>query len=306
LDLTTKTAVDVTATKATLRATIDTEGYETKYRFRYGTTTAYGSFTTLKTIEAGAEEPVDVKTMIEGLDPETTYHFQVEAFFPQAEGSFGKGKDASFTTIEPREARLEAEEYPSEVAQAKVFAEEYPLDVLADRDSAAEPVFGNISESSITCDSAELSGELAGPATAVEVGGQYDDCEFAEIPADVEMNSCHYLYGFDNVGPPYVGTMEIACDEEGDAIEVVTEYFTLKVAAQSPTGKVDYENQGEGSTRTVHADADLEGIESSCEGEFCFILEDEGNGKFGTIEGGLTLEARNEVEEQVGLYVSGG
>jgi hypothetical protein len=73
-------ATEVTDTSATLNATIDPVGYETKYRFDYGTTIDYGQSVpaTLTSIGSGTE-PVSVSQNIENLQPGVTYHFKVIA-----------------------------------------------------------------------------------------------------------------------------------------------------------------------------------------------------------------------------------
>jgi NHL repeat/WD40-like Beta Propeller Repeat len=89
-------ASDVTATTATLETEVNPHGLPTTYSFRYGPTTAYGSQTPMPPAPLGAGT-VDVlrSAAIEGLQPATTYHFQVIA--TNALGT-SEGPDRTFTT----------------------------------------------------------------------------------------------------------------------------------------------------------------------------------------------------------------
>jgi hypothetical protein len=94
--ITTKPASSSSRTKATLKGTVNPNGSEATYQFEYGTTTGYGSKAPAspKSIGSGTS-PVEVSEGIEGLAPETTYHFRLVA-------TNGKGttqsSDQTFTT----------------------------------------------------------------------------------------------------------------------------------------------------------------------------------------------------------------
>lgn len=78
---------------ATLTATIDTEGYETIYEFDLGVDTSYG---TRIFGDAGSQPGAQTfATALQGLMPETTYHYRIAATNP-----FGTvyGADQTFTT----------------------------------------------------------------------------------------------------------------------------------------------------------------------------------------------------------------
>lgn len=82
------------ALPATVRATVNPEGATTSYRFDYGTEVSKESATATRTLSAGfADEPV--AAILDGLTPETTYHFHV--FAENADGH-AEGPDQSFTT----------------------------------------------------------------------------------------------------------------------------------------------------------------------------------------------------------------
>jgi hypothetical protein len=91
-----KSASGAAPTKATLNGTVDPNGSETTYQFEYGTTTGYGSKAPAspKSIGSGTS-PVEVSEKIEGLAPETTYHFRLVA--TNAKGTT-QGSDQTFIT----------------------------------------------------------------------------------------------------------------------------------------------------------------------------------------------------------------
>jgi hypothetical protein len=93
----TEPATEVTRTSAKLNASFEGNGEETKYKFQWGTTTAYGSESTLTSAGMPTFPP---KTFLEftptNLLPDTTYHFRV-----WAENGLGvsPGGDRSFKTL---------------------------------------------------------------------------------------------------------------------------------------------------------------------------------------------------------------
>ena len=71
---------EVTEDSAVLHAEINPVGFETKYRFAYGTTTNYGQFIPTEFFGIGSgTEPVKVSQKLENLQPGVTYHFVVIA-----------------------------------------------------------------------------------------------------------------------------------------------------------------------------------------------------------------------------------
>ncbi len=91
-----KPASGVAPKEATLNTSINPNGSATTYQLEYGTTTAYGSKAPAspKSIGSGTS-PVEVSEKIEGLAPETTYHFRLVA---TNEKGTVEGEDQTFTT----------------------------------------------------------------------------------------------------------------------------------------------------------------------------------------------------------------
>src|SRR6478735_8575770 len=92
--------IEVTATSATLQATINPEGLATSYQFRFGASDCSVANCSRipnpkEAIGAGKEPVVKTKT-IEGLEPGTIYHFLVEA---ESTGGKPKSADHAFATL---------------------------------------------------------------------------------------------------------------------------------------------------------------------------------------------------------------
>ncbi len=98
-----ESAVAVTHTTTTLRAAINPDYSDTRYRFEYGTSTAYGASIPAPDIDIGSFEegsnPVSVGQVLVGLQPGTTYHYRVHA--TNALGQTN-GADQTFTTLPPQ------------------------------------------------------------------------------------------------------------------------------------------------------------------------------------------------------------
>jgi hypothetical protein len=91
---TTTAANIVTSTTATLGGTVNPNGQSTSADFEYGTTTAYGTTTSVQSLGDGtSSQPVTAQ--LTGLAPGTTYHFQLVA---TANSTNYDGGDETFTT----------------------------------------------------------------------------------------------------------------------------------------------------------------------------------------------------------------
>lgn len=87
-------ATSTTPTGATLNGTVNANGADTSYFFKYGTDTNYGSVTSTQSAGNGPNA-VPVSATIGSLTPNTTYHFQLVA---SSSGNTVMGSDAMFTT----------------------------------------------------------------------------------------------------------------------------------------------------------------------------------------------------------------
>jgi hypothetical protein len=91
----TGSASDVSTTGAVLHGTIDPNGNQTGYAFEYGPTATYGQ-STAQGSAGPAAGPLPVSAAVGGLQPDSTYHFRLDASLSSA--SF-PGSDRSFTTL---------------------------------------------------------------------------------------------------------------------------------------------------------------------------------------------------------------
>lgn len=91
---TTGAAKDVGRTDATLVASVTPRGSATSVRFDLGTSASYGLQSASKDA-GGGTDPVSVEIPVQGLTPNTTYHFRVVA---TSEGGTVNGTDATFRT----------------------------------------------------------------------------------------------------------------------------------------------------------------------------------------------------------------
>jgi hypothetical protein len=96
--VTTGAASAITATTASIAATVNPRGSATRTRVVFGETTAYGQFSA-ESDTGTADAPQNVTASLSGLKPGTTYHYRAEAT-----NAFGTtvGADATFTTERAR------------------------------------------------------------------------------------------------------------------------------------------------------------------------------------------------------------
>ncbi|MGH2974370.1 MAG: LamG-like jellyroll fold domain-containing protein [Solirubrobacterales bacterium] len=103
---TSEAATGISATEATLKASVNPNGTATTYQFEYGTTTSYGTKAPTSPESAGSgSTAVALSKAISGLKEATTYHFRVLA---TSEGATSYGEDKTFTTLVLPSATTEA------------------------------------------------------------------------------------------------------------------------------------------------------------------------------------------------------
>lgn len=91
----TQPATGITATGATLNATVSPNGIASTAKFEYGPTTAYGMSKTVALSPANGSTAKAVKAAITGLTPGTEYHFRISA---TNSGGTALGEDQTFTS----------------------------------------------------------------------------------------------------------------------------------------------------------------------------------------------------------------
>jgi hypothetical protein len=125
----------------------------------------------------------------------------------------------------------------------------------------------------ISCSGVHLAGELSNGATELPLSAAYSGCTSAPggLPATIGMNSCHYAAHVLNVGPPYAGSLDVACSTEGDGIEAKiyenkSKYeaglplCVYKISPQGGLGSIGFENVSTGVWSGVGMNLNLTGI----------------------------------------------
>ncbi|HYI36548.1 MAG TPA: fibronectin type III domain-containing protein [Thermoleophilaceae bacterium] len=97
--MTTQSPAALTTTGAQLRAQVKTGEDDARYRFQWGTTTAYGTSTPWRELEESSGSYL-VGRSISGLSPGTTYHYRVVASDDDGDNVVF-GADRAFTTASP-------------------------------------------------------------------------------------------------------------------------------------------------------------------------------------------------------------
>lgn len=257
----------------------------------------------LGTIGAGSEREIELNAEVKGLtwsqegicgaksgeDGEISGEAELAAFDGEEQqvGAYLAGDEP------PPGVYLEGEESEEEAEQPRLAAETYPASLNGD----GLPTI-TLGESEVTCTGSSLEGELAATSASLDLEAAYSGCSTlsgeSTYPTDVHMNSCHYGLDVQNAGPPYQGALGIACEEEGDAIELKV-YLgeakealvcTVEIGPQSGLEGIDLATVGEASERAVEISGQAEGIAWSQSG-LCGAKSGEG----GTLESPLVLAA---------------
>ena len=93
--VTTSSAVNVTATSATLNGIVNPNNYSTTVIFEYGTTTSYGNKITAIQSPVSGSSDVNVSADLTSLSPKTIYHYRIQA---TNSAGISWGSDKTFTT----------------------------------------------------------------------------------------------------------------------------------------------------------------------------------------------------------------
>jgi plastocyanin len=110
--VTTGTGTPTSTTEATLQGSVNPNGVDTEYFFKYGTTENYGQSTGEEDAGSGTTS-VAASASVTGLTPGTTYHFKL--FAENTSGGTANGVDHTFTTPGPPATVIETK--PSQFTQ---------------------------------------------------------------------------------------------------------------------------------------------------------------------------------------------
>lgn len=168
------------------------------------------------------------------------------------------------------------------------------------------------SKGSTECTETALSGQASAATSQLTLSAEYGGCTAtsSKFFSTVTMNSCHYTLGVRNAGPPYSGTLGVACEKEGDTIEYKAFLKSggallcnARIGPQSGLGGLELSNTGEGAKRGVGIDAEVKGVKYELNGgSSCKTPEVRTDG---AITGETTLTASNAKAEQIGSHLTG-
>lgn len=176
-----------------------------------------------------------------------------------------------------------------EANQPKIAAEQYPATVSGSQSTELKftTAAGRVKCKSVTFG----AGQLSGPTAQLSLSTTYGSCTAFGQTATISMNSCHYSLSVANAGPPYVGSLQLACSVEGDGIvvSVPSGNCSLKIPAQS-IASLSLATTGSGFERHVTAGLAGEGsaYTVSGPGTICGVA---GSHSDGTTTGGIDLSA---------------
>lgn len=186
----------------------------------------------------------------------------------------------------------------SAASAAEFRAEDYPASVSG---SQVETLALSTHAGNVQCQTVDLSGTAAEASSSLELAATFGKCKaFGFLQASIDMNSCSYVLESTSDLPPLDGTLDLACGEEGDAIEIKAFTCTVTVPEQEDLDSLELENKGSGANREVEAVVDVGSImhttSAGCPGG--------GAGSFdnGSYSGAVLLDGASG-EEQTGIYV---
>lgn len=283
----TLTATSVGAYSATLNGSIFKKykafgmaGYE------YGTTTEYGSESE-PIFLTGESGTIEVPFTVEGLEPNTTYHYRVGVV-----GNNGKvfyGKDLTVTT-----------------AQHALFAPSpllgsYPLlfelESIEDDPITFELEGGDFSCESLTAVGTETFSLLdvgKGNTTKVAMAPSFEDCVAGlGWPATVDVNGCEFVLRAGDSGTAS-GALDITCPE-GESIEVTAISCEFSIPAQGSLTPVSETNDDSTESDSVRVEPDAGGVTyvKEHDGYFC-PFNGTGAMNDGALSGGVALMGSKE------------
>jgi hypothetical protein len=161
----------------------------------------------------------------------------------------------------------------------------------------------------VKCKKTSLAGTLSAPATQLALNGEASECTSETIKTTVAMNGCHYTLATQSTGPPYTGTLGVACGKESERIEYEI-YFLgkvrcrAKIVPQSGLSGVSLANVGTWAERGIEAKAEVKSVKYEFQGELCGAKTNETRTD-GVIAGTTTLHGKTEAGLSAGVYVTG-
>lgn len=298
-DTTTGAATEVTDTTAILNATVNPEGLETTYQFEYGTTTAYGSKAPASPEEIGeGTEAVEVDEPIEGLEPETTYHFRIVA---TNEEGISHGKDLEFTTGGPPSATTKAAtRRTSEGATLNALVDANGLASFYQFEYGKTTAYGTKVPAVPKYSSETTSVEVSEPIGGLEPGTTYhfrvvasnaadtdygEDLEFTTQPEPAVASHLSSFGSFGEAAGELEYPSDVAIDSDGNLWVLETNSCRVQKFNQKGEYLDGFDEPGEVQCFSIAVDAEGSIWVASIEGE---IMQFDSDGELlNTISGGM-------------------
>lgn len=164
---------------------------------------------------------------------------------------------------------LRGEESEEEAVQPRVEADRYPISIVGTGQSTLGTSVGDFE-----CEGSQLQTELIEPSNELIFPASHGECSALGLSVAVAENSCSYVLNVDNAGPPYSGSVDIACDE-GDAIEYEVKtptgvvLFAAKVGSQENVAQASLSNTQKGAEAGIAVDVEGENLEYELSGAYC-------------------------------------
>jgi hypothetical protein len=170
-------------------------------------------------------------------------------------------------------------------SQPRFEAETYPAAVFGAQTSAFKI---GTSNGNIKCTAIQYSGEALATSADLSVVPDFSGCVANGQASTVAMNSCHYAVHVANEGPPYAGSLALACSKEGDGMTVSVGFPTVECTLTFPAqtmAAVTLETVGSGVNRSVIATPTGSAIKYTGSGGSCAL-----SGENGTLSGAFELQ----------------
>lgn len=240
--------------------------------YAYGLTASYGSETDFVLIK-NQYGWVDAARLVEGLKPETTYHYMFGAL--NEEGEVSEGSDMTFTTSSL--PRFEAASYP-----ANLKAEQRGND----------PISVDVENGSLTCKSITATGTLGATAVKATLTPVFSGCQLLGFAATVNTNGCtlQLVAGDPNTS---TGKLDIACPA-GQAISVTAGTCGITIPAQAGLSPVRMTSETLTEPDSLDLGFYVSGLTyTKTKDGFACPFQGTGTRADGALEGGQLLTATN-------------
>src|SRR5690348_4970414 len=261
--VTTGIAEELSPREWELQGSVNPNGFSSTYKFEYGEVgeagfghTVYGP----AELSGTSAQPVGLK--VGGLKLHTAYKYRLVA------GSLASG---TFVTVPGG-----AQEFATPYARPLGFGAGGSS--LSVHGAQVEPLSfaAGSGFASVNCSTAQLSGSgVSRYQSTLALNAEYAGCiDSLGRKARIEMHGCHYELGVLNSGPPYTGTLGVACAGEGEAIEVKildsseAVVCTATIPPQSGRAGVSLATSGSGSSRALEVGLSVTSLTSTTSGGF--------------------------------------